>query len=124
MRKVVKSPRSTRQKPSNALCEGRRITDGYHLSSIAKWTSYCAERMTWREIATMCGKSAGWWKLASQRQWSRIKPTPTEYRAIKLLYDAVRKFGGDTSGRRELAYRILGDLGDLQRDIAELMRKA
>jgi hypothetical protein len=34
------------------------------------------------------------------------------------------KFGGDTTGRRELAYRILGDLGELQRDIAELMRKA
>jgi hypothetical protein len=40
------------------------------------------------------------------------------------LRDAVMKFGGDTSGRRELAYKILGDLGELQRDIAELMRKA
>ena len=124
MIKVAKSPVSTRQKPSNALCEGGRITDGYHLSSMAKWATFCAAQMTWREIASMAGKSPGWWKLASQRKWSRIKPTPMEYRAIKLLHDAMRKFGGDTSGRRELAYRILGDLGELQRDIAELMKKA
>lgn len=124
MKKLTKSSTSTRQKPSNALCEGERITDRYHLANMAKWVVYCSERMTWREIAGMAGKSAGWWKLASDRQWARIKPTPMEYRAVKLLYDAVRKFGGDTSGRRELAYRILGDLGNLQHDIAELMRKA
>lgn len=72
----------------------------------------------------MAGKSSGWWELVAQKQWKRIKPTLAEYRAIKLVRDAMLKFGGDTSGRRELAYRILGDLGNLQRDIAELMRKA
>jgi hypothetical protein len=116
--------KSTHQKLSNTLREGERIVDRYHLANLARWAAFCAERMTYREIANMAGKSAGWWKLASDRQWQRIKPTLTEYRAIKLLHDVVAKFGGDTSGRRELAYRILGDLGNLQRHIAELMRKA
>jgi len=118
------SLKPTRKKASNALAEGQRITSHYHLANISKWVSACARAMTYREIAEMCGKSKAWWELASQRQWTRIKPTPTEYRSIKLLHDAVRKFGGDTSGRRELAYRILGDLGNLQRDIAEMMRRA
>ena len=115
---------STHQKASNELAEGKRITGRYHLANMARWAAFCSERMTYREVAAMAGKSPGWWKLAEQKQWTRIKPTPTEYRAIKLLHDAVAKFGGDTSGRRELAYRILGDLGNLQRDIAELMKKA
>jgi hypothetical protein len=115
---------SSRKRIANTFREGRRITDGYHLSSMARWAAFCAQHVTYREIARMCGKSCGWWALVVDRQWSRIKPTPVEWRAIKLLRDALIKFGGDTSGRRELAYRILGDLGELQRDIAELMRKA
>jgi hypothetical protein len=80
--------------------------------------------MTYREIAEMAGKSAAWWKLAEQKQWTRIKPTPMEYRAIKLLHDAVKKFGNDMSGKRELVLKILADMGELQSDIAELMKKA
>ena len=124
MIKLSKSTRPTRKNPSNALCEGERITSRYHLGNITKWVMACAGKMSYREIAEMAGKSKGWWEFAAQRKWMRIKPTPTEYRAIKLVYDAMRKFGGDTSGRRELAYRILGDLGNLQRDIAEMMRRA
>lgn len=115
---------SKRQTASNALREGERITDRYHLANMAKWAVFCSEHMTFREIAGMAGKSSGWWSLVADKEWCKIKPTPMEYRAIKLLHDAVVKFGGDTTGRRELAYRILGDLGELQRDIAELMRKA
>ena len=115
---------STRKKPSNALREGDRIVDRYHLANMSKWATYCSERMTYREMAEMAGKSAGWWKYVVDKQWHKIKPTPVEYRAIKLLHDATVKFNGDTKGRRELAYRILGDLGNLQRDIAELMKRA
>lgn len=115
---------SNHQRASNELREGQRITNRYHLANLAKWAGFCSERMTYREIANMAGKSSGWWALVVDREWSKIKPTPTEYRAIKILHDAVAKFGGDTTGRRELAYRILRDLGMLQRDIAELMRKA
>lgn len=112
------------QKASNTLHEGERITDRYRLANMSKWGAFCAERMTYREIAAMAGKSAGWWSLVVDKEWGKIKPTPTEYRAIKLVHDAVVKFGGDTTGRRELAFRILGDLGELQRDVAELMKKA
>ena len=112
------------QKSSNAMREGERITDRYHLANMSKWASFCVERMTYREIAAMAGKSSGWWSLVVDKEWGKIKPTPAEYRAIKLVHDAVVKFGGDTTGRRELAHRILGDLGELQRDIAELMKRA
>lgn len=124
MNKTTQNHKPTRKKSPNALVEGERIQSRYHLSNMSRWVAACSASITYREISEMCGKSKAWWELAAQRQWERIKPTPTEYRAIKLLYDAVRKFGGDTSGRRELAYRILGDLGNLQRDIAEMMRKA
>lgn len=124
MIKTTSNLKPTRKKPANALCEGQRITSRYHLVNISKWVLACAVNMSYREIAEMAGKSKAWWELAAQKQWKRIKPTPTEYRAIKLVYDAMRKFGGDTSGRRELAYRILGDLGNLQRDISEMMRRA
>lgn len=122
--KPTNTQKSTRKNSSNALREGERITNRYYLLNMARWTLTCANGMTYREIASMAGKSSGWWELVAQKQWKRIKPTPTEYRAIKLARDAMLKFGGDTTGRRELAYRILGDLGNLQRDIAEMMRKA
>lgn len=118
---------STRKLTANALREGQRIANRYHLANMAKWTHAVAERIggdKYLAIARMCGKSKGWWALIDAKRFDKIKPTPTEYRAIKLLYDAVLKFGGDTSGRRELAYKILGDLGELQRDIAEMMRRA
>lgn len=124
MKKLDRSRQSTQQKPSNVLHEGERITNRYYLANMTKWVCFCLGQMTYRDIAAMAGKSGGWWKLVATKQWTRIKPTPMEYRAIKLLYDSLRKFGGDTSGRRELARRILGHMGDLQRDIAELMRKA
>lgn len=118
---------SHRKKSSNELREGERIADRFHLANMAKWTHAVAERIggdKYQAISKMCGKSKAWWSHVDNKRFDRIKPTPTEYRAIKLLYDAVLKFGGDTSGRRELAYRILGDMGELQRDVAELMRKA
>jgi len=117
----------SRKKRSNELREGERITGKWHLANMAKWTNEVAARVTgdkYAVIARMCGKSKAWWALVASKQFGKIKPTPTEYRAIGLLHNAVIKFGGDTSGRRELAYKILGDLGELQRDIAELMRKA
>ena len=124
MRKPNNVLKPIRKNPANALVEGQRITGRYHLANITKWVLSCSGKMSYREIAEMAGKSKGWWELAAQKQWKRIKPTPTEYRSIKLVYDAMQKFGGDTSGRRELAYRILGDLGNLQRDISEMMRRA
>lgn len=117
----------SRKKVSNELREGERITDRYHLANMAKWTGKVAERIggdKYQAMARMCGKSKAWWAHVANKRFNKIKPTPMEYRAIKLLYDAVMKFGGDTSGRRELAYKILGDLGELQHDISELMRKA
>jgi hypothetical protein len=124
MKKTDATNKPIRKKPSNALVEGQRITSHYHLVLMSKWVLACAVKMSYREIAEMAGKSKAWWELAGQKQWKRIKPTPTEYMAIKLVYDAMRKFGGDTRGRRELVYRILVDLGNLQRDIAEMMRRA
>lgn len=123
MKTQTRLSNSTNQKSANALREGERITDRYRLANMTKWATFCAERMTYREIEKMAGKSAPWWHLVVDKKWKKIKPTPAEYRAIKLVYDAVVKFGGDTSGRRDLAYKILSDLGTLQRDIAELMRK-
>lgn len=116
-----------RKKSSNELREGERITDRYHLANMAKWTNDVLARITgdkFLAISKMCGKSKAWWAHVANKRFSKIKPTPTQYRQIKLMYDVVMKFGGDTSGRRELAYKILGDLGELQRDISELMRKA
>lgn len=115
---------SARKKPSDKLHEGERITSQYYLKNMVKWATVCTKAMTFREIAEMAGKSSAWWEHVIQKNWSRIKPTPTEYRAIKILHDAVIKFGGDTTGRRELAFAILSDMGSLQRDIAALMKKA
>ncbi len=116
-----------RKNLSNELYEGERIESAYRLANMAKWTAFCAEHLNgdrYAQIAGMCGKSKGWWAFVAKRQWNKIKPTPTEYRAIELLYKALTKFGGDTRGRRDLALRILADMGALQNDIAALMRAA
>jgi len=92
---------------------------------MAKWALECVNGgMSYQEIADAAGKSKGWWEWVVQKSMGRIKPTPTEYRAIKLVRDVMKKFGGDTTARRELAYRILGDLEICKRDVAEIMRRA
>jgi len=125
--RTPKNKRSTRKNLSNELHEGERIEGAYRLANMAKWTVFCAEQLTgdrYAQIASMCGKSKGWWAFVAKRKWSKVRPTPMEYRAIELLYKALTKFGGDTRGRRDLALRILADMGALQNDIAALMRAA
>lgn len=122
-----KNRRTSHKKSSNKLHEGERIESTYRLTNMAKWTAFCAEHLTgdrYAQIARMCGKSKGWWAWIAKRQWNKVRPTPTEYRAIELLYKALTKFGGDTRGRRDLALKILVDMGTLQNDIAALMRTA
>lgn len=118
---------STRKNLSNELHEGERIEGAYRLANMARWTVFCAEHLTgdrYAQIASMCGKSKGWWAFVARRQWNKVRPTPTEYRAIELLHKAICKFNGDTRGRRDLAFKILADMGTLQNDIAALMRSA